>query len=1008
MCWDYYFRKVLVFSILLICCISYFSFSATPKINSKPIYWTISKIDCLIRHSDSLKANGLFKENIADLRKLIPIIKLNSNQWKTKANSIFNSLAGSYGELGDYDSSLIFIKEQARWMKRYGGTYLEYGKLFHNYARILAVSNSFNKAIIANKIAILFKELKSPRNIKSSISTYRELAYCYANNKNTYLAKKYYKLCLNYTDKIEPRDFDLKFSIIEKYAELLYADGDYETIKALYSEALAFKYDNEYSSIINKIIAFQNIAELAYRPLEEYDQAFSCLDKGLSLIAKYHTEDIVNPILFKISKASLYFEEGEYFKALEIFSGCYSQIEYKPNFDLNTKLNLLYKLYKSYFKIHHYQDALAYLNLYESLLNTTSGKIQAINTDLEIDKLQLSNSIHPMISQFDSLNLIWKKEGIDLKKRINIENCVQIKNLDESLMTTGEILDSLYIQFNSTECRSARLSNIMNIIMLSDYLKSINAGDEISLKIYKRNEELIEYGVAIAYELYQQTSQNQFIDIALQLGEKNKSNQLLAAIRQAFKEEIPDIPEDLKLKEKNLTDQLRELAADKFRKDEVLTNYKSFDLLAAYKDLLDYTSTNYPDYFRNKYTVDLFKVNDFRNKVMKRNTSYISYFISRSAVFVILIQEEKEKFLCLNLNSPDTLNSILNKFLGIVSHNPKEKDELDLDNYLKYGVQLSKLLLDPIKSDLKQNIVISADGPLNYLPFDILPENLNEGKKNWSSLPYLVYKYDISYTSSFSILQELKSQKITNTKKPFLGIAYSPESGNFMHLSKLAFAEQEIKQINLNYNGELLTAKYASFLNLIKRAKNYKIVHIAAHAKADNTSGNMSYLVLAPDKENPDGIVHAYELYKYKLSNDLVVLSACETGLGENLKGEGIIGMTRAFFYAGARCVIPSLWKVSDYHMSQLLADFYKRVSNGTTLNNSLREAKITYLAKASKSYSHPFYWGGLVSIGITDEIKQNNFPWKYVLIISFCLIIALFMRKSIYQYYKSRNRNRM
>ena len=592
MFWDCYFKKALVYNILLICCTSYISYGENPKVNSRPFNWTLLKIDCLIRHSDSLRANGLFKENIVELRKLIPVIKVNKDQWKNHANSIFNSLVASYGELGYYDSTLIYIKEQARWMKRYGGTYLEYGKLFHNYARILAVSNSFTKAITANKLAILFKELQRPRNIKSSISSYRELAYCYANNKNTYLAKKYYKICLNYIDKIDPRDFDLKFSIIEKYAELLYFDGDYETIKALYAEALTFKYDNEYSKIINKIIAFQNIAELAYRPLEEYDQAFSCLDKGLGLIAKYHTEDIVNPIMFKISKASLFFEEGEYCKALEIFSNCYSQIKYKPNFDINTKLNLLYKLYKSYFKVHNYQKALSYLNLYELLLNKTSEKLNVHNTDLEIDKLQLSNSLHPMVSQFDTLKSIWKREGIDLEKRINIENCIQIKNLDESLITTGEILDSLYIQFNNTESRTARLSNIMNIIMLSDYLKSINAGDEISLKIYKRNEEIIEYGVVIAYELYQKTKQNQYIEFALQLMEKNKSNQLLSAIRQAFKEELPGLPEDLKLKEKNLTDQLRELAADRYKQDESLTNYRTFDLLAAYKDLLDYTSPN--------------------------------------------------------------------------------------------------------------------------------------------------------------------------------------------------------------------------------------------------------------------------------------------------------------------------------------------------------------------------------------------------------------------------------
>jgi len=147
--------------------------------------------------------------------------------------------------------------------------------------------------------------------------------------------------------------------------------------------------------------------------------------------------------------------------------------------------------------------------------------------------------------------------------------------------------------------------------------------------------------------------------------------------------------------------------------------------------------------------------------------------------------------------------------------------------------------------------------------------------------------------------------------------------------------------------------------------EKYKVLHFATHGFVNSEKPELSGILLAQDSiGNQDGILYSGEIYNLKLNADLVVLSACETGLGKINKGEGIIGLTRALLYAGSKNIIVSLWQVSDESTSDLMIDFYNNLLNtkNKSFSDPLRKAKLKMISEGK--FAHPFYWSPFILVG--------------------------------------------
>ena len=155
-----------------------------------------------------------------------------------------------------------------------------------------------------------------------------------------------------------------------------------------------------------------------------------------------------------------------------------------------------------------------------------------------------------------------------------------------------------------------------------------------------------------------------------------------------------------------------------------------------------------------------------------------------------------------------------------------------------------------------------------------------------------------------------------------------------------------------------LSRNEASETNLKNKASSYDVLHFATHATFDNDDPFNSSLLLASDGSN-DGKLTVEEIYQLQLKPSLVVLSACDTGLGKYSAGDEIIGFYRAFMYAGAKSIIATLWPVSDEATSFLINEFYQSLKKNS-LGESLRMAQL----KTKEKYPNPANWGGFILVG--------------------------------------------
>ncbi|UCE20631.1 MAG: CHAT domain-containing protein [Gemmatimonadota bacterium] len=149
-------------------------------------------------------------------------------------------------------------------------------------------------------------------------------------------------------------------------------------------------------------------------------------------------------------------------------------------------------------------------------------------------------------------------------------------------------------------------------------------------------------------------------------------------------------------------------------------------------------------------------------------------------------------------------------------------------------------------------------------------------------------------------------------------------------------------------------------------AEEFEIIHLATHGILEEKQPLYSRIILAQDDDPAeDGFLQTFEIFNMDLKADLVVLSACETGLGELSMGEGLIGLTRAFLYAGVQSVIVSLWSVEE-STSQLMKHFYQNLKDGMNKTEALRQAKIKLIHTREEglSYAHPFLWAPFVLVG--------------------------------------------
>lgn len=327
-----------------------------------------------------------------------------------------------------------------------------------------------------------------------------------------------------------------------------------------------------------------------------------------------------------------------------------------------------------------------------------------------------------------------------------------------------------------------------------------------------------------------------------------------------------------------------------------------------------------------------------------------------------------------------------------------------------------KTAVEPAASVIgDRRILVVADGALSYIPFGAFVTA--PGGTDYAALPYLIKTNEIAYAPSASVVAAISGQPRANagnramlliadpvfsqsdprarggqgagaqtgseaTRGLSLGSALTDVAGapaqttaatgnaapTLARLSGTAVEAQQIAQLAraAQTRADTWAGLEASENNLTaKDLKPYRVVHIATHGLLNAERPQFTGLVFSlVGNRTEDGFLRTDEVFNLRLGGPLVMLSACETGLGKEKRGEGVIGLTRAFMYAGAPTVGVSLWSVSDRSTAELMTNFYRRLltGQGQPTAASMREAQTQMIA--SKRFSQPFYWAPFVIVG--------------------------------------------
>jgi CHAT domain-containing protein len=379
-------------------------------------------------------------------------------------------------------------------------------------------------------------------------------------------------------------------------------------------------------------------------------------------------------------------------------------------------------------------------------------------------------------------------------------------------------------------------------------------------------------------------------------------------------------------------------------------------------------------------------IKQLQDQMAQEKSTILEFFLGTNRSFVWRISANNISFGI--LPSKGEIEKTVNQYLALINTAPNNLYiDRDISRLRERAETLFQLLLGQLSEQIVpgQKLIIVPDGALHYLPFETLVTNKH----------YLIEDHEISYAPSVSLLtsdQNAKSKIEPEDKMELLAfgdpsfkpaqkaspgkraatrgfnVAQQVRSARNFQLDPLPATREEVQYIASLFppGAQHVYLGKESTERAVKQEalRRYRRLHFATHSLIDEKTPSRSSVALSlNDDPEEDGFLEVGEIAELDLDSDLVVLSACQTGHGQLLSGEGIVGLSRAFLYAGARSVVVSLWNVTDTATSRLMKNFYQRLVTNAANAVALREAKLPMIASRAE-LRHPYYWAPFIVIG--------------------------------------------
>lgn len=814
-----------------------------------------------------------------------------------------------------------------------------------------------------------------------------------------------------------PPDDRTRAEILLRIANTLREKGDLEKSIEYYDESLA-----RYQSLGNhpyyenvRAGIYHNMA-LTYLASREFAAAHKNLSRASEIYLQVIPGNFAIQGQLSLNSGLIFFNEGKIPEAKDRFIQAMEYYRKQYGYESPYQIYVLYALGSANEALGEWKDAeRQYLSALDIALKTY-GK-QHYTTARTYMNLALLAKKQQNFTE--SLNYIQSAIQC-LFAEYPGDNTFKNPAISRSLPSPGSVIKILWARADilyargQTEADTTILQASFDTYKLtqdvvSDIRQDLSSGGS-KLLMEEQNYRLYEAGIKAAWTLYELTTREEWLEEAFYMAEKSKANLLLEALKESDAKAFAGIPEEITGRERFIQGRLNLLEKKLFdagqgniqadSTEQVQWRQEVFALRVAYDSLKEHLEEEYPKYYQLKYDLNVAPIADIQQH-LPENTGLLEFFAGDSATYVFEI--EKGNFKGYKMDEAWTLPAeIASAREGMlewhVNDSLAENDQQRLlKQYTRDAEKLYHRLLGPFHDSLPSRLVIIPDGALGYLPFETLLTEAPSENSLPDAWPYLMRSHAISYHYSSTLFNRIYSQPLAGSNRKLL--AFAPEFGGKeddatrISMPDAAFSPllhnvEEAEEVAAIMGGKTFLGALATVDNFEKYCIGSGIIHLSSHGKADDRDARYSYIAFAdPGDSAQKQLLYVSDLYNLELNAELVVLSACETGLGKLYRGEGMASLARAFTYAGAKSITTTLWQVNDEASADLMVKYYEYLDQGLPKDIALQKAKLEMVGKQNV----PYFWGGFVSIGNMNSLPPSN-SWIWWLVGGIMAILGIWL----------------
>jgi len=575
----------------------------------------------------------------------------------------------------------------------------------------------------------------------------------------------------------------------------------------------------------------------------------------------------------------------------------------------------------------------------------------------------------------------------------------------------AKALQGNFQQTGSVEHLDAAYNTIASADSLADILRSTPNAFSDKTGFQTIVSEVNGIGISLCHDLFQKTNDRAYLDQAFRFSEKNKYNLILSNLEEMLFLKQSNIPDSLVNNLQSSVNKISYMEAQMYQEEQEKKEDSSQralyenDLIlyrAEKRRILETLEKAFPSYYEIKHRQNLSNINALQNS-LDSTQLLISYHLSKQSLNIFRISRHSVEWTVEVLNHD--FHAKIQSYIALLNSPQK-----DVRRFVKVSSDLREMLL-PAGENLSQfkSLIIIPDGPLGQIPFGTLVSSVGNAE-NFKELEYLVKTHSINYANSVTLLEKQRERSAPRFLESAKVLAFAPSfdqsqvtdsRGTDSTLSVLSWTEGEVKAIDRHFRTDAFFGKSATEQQFRSRSSDYSILHVASHGILNEQNPLFSKLIFYPHETDSvnDGFLNTGEVFNLEIPAEMVVLSACNTGVGEVLTGEGVISLANSFFYAGAKSLVMTLWTANDQSSAVIMDNFYHNLKLGNSKSQALTNAKLEYLEQADGLFSHPYYWAHFVFNGDDRPLKQsakNGYLWFILLVpVAFLLIRKAQTRQS-------------